>query len=164
MTRRLFLFLALLASQAVLAQQYRWVDENGGVHYTDTPPPPTAKSGERKKLKGGNAIGSQTSYELEQALKTAPVTLYSHPACKDLCQLARDVLNKRGVPFTEVSATDEAKLEQLRRVSGGTAVPVLVVGGRVETSVSADAYSQALDLAGYPKPGVVPARNQPAPR
>ena len=162
MTRALFVLFALLASQAALAQQYRWVDENGGVHYTDTPPPPTAKSGERKKLKG-NAVGSQTSYELEQALKTAPVTLYSHPECKDLCQLARDVLNKRGVPFTEVSATDEAKLEQLRRVSGSTRVPVLVVGGQVETSVSADAYSQALDLAGYPRPGVVPARKQAAP-
>src|SRR5690349_22271923 len=102
MMRRLLLVLALLASQAALAQQYRWLDENGGVHYTDTPPPPTAKSGERKKLKG-NAVGSQTSYELERALKTAPVTLYSHPDCKDLCQLAREVLNKRGVPFTEVS-------------------------------------------------------------
>ena len=162
MRRRVFL-LALLASQAAFAQQYRWLDENGGVHYTDTPPPPTAKSGERKKLKG-NAVGSQTSYELERALKTAPVTLYSHPDCKDLCQLARDVLNKRGVPFTEVSATDEAKLEQLRRVSGGTRVPVLVVGRQVETSVSADAYSQALDLAGYPKSGVVPPGNQAAPR
>ena len=92
------------------------------------------------------------------------MTLYSHPDCKDLCQLARDVLNKRGVPFTEVSATDEAKLEQLRRVSGGTRVPVLVVGRQVETSVSADAYSQALDLAGYPKSGVVPPGNQAAPR
>jgi len=163
MRRGLLLLLALLASQAALAQQYRWLDENGGVHYTDTPPPPTAKSGERKKFKG-NAVGSQTSYELEQALKTAPVTLYSHPDCKDLCQLAREVLNKRGVPFSEVSATDEAKLEQLRRVSGGTRVPVLVVGGQVETSVSADAYSQALDLAGYPKPGVAPARKQEAPR
>jgi len=163
MRRGLLLLLALLASQAALAQQYRWLDENGGVHYTDTPPPPTAKSGERKKFKG-NAVGSQTSYELEQALKTAPVTLYSHPDCKDLCQLAREVLNKRGVPFSEVSATDEAKLEQLRRVSGGTRVPVLVVGGQVETSVSADAYSQALDLAGYPRPGVVPARKQEAPR
>ena len=163
MRRGLLLLLALLASEAALAQQYRWLDENGGVHYTDTPPPPTAKSGERKKFKG-NAVGSQTSYELEQALKTAPVTLYSHPDCKDLCQLAREVLNKRGVPFSEVSATDEAKLEQLRRVSGGTRVPVLVVGGQVETSVSADAYSQALDLAGYPRPGVVPARKQEAPR
>ena len=162
MTRGLVLFLALLATHAAFAQQYRWIDENGRVHYTDTPPPPTAKSGERKKFKG-NAVGSQPSYELEQALKTAPVTLYSHPECKDLCQLARDVLNKRGVPFTEVSATDEAKLEQLRRVSGSTRVPVLVVGGQVETSVSAEAYSQALDLAGYPKPGVVPARKQAAP-
>jgi glutaredoxin len=160
--RSLLVLFAVLAAQGVLAQQYRWIDEKGGVHYSDTLPPPTAKSAERKKLKG-NAVGSQTSYGLEQALKSAPVTLYSHPECKDLCQMARDVLNKRGVPFTEVSATDEAKLEQLRRVSGATRVPVLVVGSQVQTSVSADAYSQALDLAGYPRPGVVPSRKQAAP-
>jgi glutaredoxin len=160
--RGILILLVLLAAQAALAQQYRWVDEKGRVHYSDTPPPPTAKSAQKKNLKA-NSIGSQPNFELSQAMKSAPVTLYSHPDCKDLCDMAREVLNKRGVPFTEVSATDEAKLEQLRRVSGGMKVPVLVVGRQVETNVSAEAYNQALDLAGYPKAGVVPPRSQSAP-
>ena len=160
--RAFLIVTGMLAAQAVCAQQYRWLDENGRVHYSDTPPPPFARSAQKKNLKA-NSIGSQPNFELSQAVKSAPVTLYSHPDCKDLCDMARDVLNKRGVPFTEVSATDEAKLEQLRRVSGGMKVPVLVVGSQVETSVSADAYNQALDLAGYPKAGVAPARSQKAP-
>jgi glutaredoxin len=162
MMRLLLALAVLLAAQLAAAQQYRWVDENGRVHYTDTPPPPTAKDVQRKRMKG-NAVGAQESYELDAAMKSSPVTLYSHPDCKDLCQIARDVLNKRGVPFTEVSAIDDAKQEELRRVSGGTRVPVLVVGNQVETTVSAAAYNQALDLAGYPKAGVARARNQAAP-
>ena len=160
--RSLVIVIAAFAAQAALAQQYRWLDEQGRVHYTDTPPPPTARSVQKKNLKA-NAVGAQPNYELAQAMKTSPVTLYSHPECRETCQLARDVLNKRGVPFSEVSATDDAKLEQLRRVSGGVNVPVLVIGRQVATIPNADAYNDALDLAGYPKVGVVAARNQAAP-
>jgi len=157
----LFLGLALAAITAA-AQQYRWVDEQGRVHYTDTPPPPSAKGAQKKNLKG-NAVGAQDSYELSKARQESPVTLYTHPDCKDACQLARDVLNKRGVPFTEVQTFDPQGLEKLKAVSGGITVPVLVVGSLVEKSVSESAFNNALDVAGYPRPGVAKARDQKAP-
>ena len=160
---RTFALLAIAAwAAAALAQQYRWVDEKGRVHYTDTPPPPSAKSAQKKNLRG-NAVGAQESFELSQAVKSAPVTLYSAPECQDLCQMARDVLNKRGIPFAEVSVTDEAKIAELKRVSGGMRVPVMVIGAQVETNVNPDAYNRALDLAGYPRAGVAASRNQAAP-
>ena len=108
MKRALLAVTALLAAQLAAAQQYRWTDENGRVHYTDTPPPASAKEVQKKRMTG-NAVGAQGSYDLATARKNSPVTLYSHPDCKEICQQARDVLNKRGVPFTEVSADDEAK-------------------------------------------------------
>jgi glutaredoxin len=157
----LALLLALAAATSVSAQQYRWLDEKGRVHYTDTAPPPSARNAQKKNLRG-NAVGQQQSYELSQAMKASPVKLYSHPDCKDPCQRARDVLNRRGVPFTEISAVDD-KLDELKRVSGSTSVPVLVVGSQVETSPTAEAYDQALNLAGYPAPGVVPPGKQAAP-
>jgi glutaredoxin len=155
--------IALLLSVAALTaqgQQYRWVDEKGRVQYTDTPPPPTAKDVQRKNFKG-NTVGAQPSYELSRAIREAPVTLYTHPICKEQCQLARDVLNKRGVPFSEVVADNSDRVDQLKQVSGGTGVPVLVVGGQVEKMVSAEAYNRALDIAGYPPAGVAPARTEP---
>jgi glutaredoxin len=158
----LSLLVALLVAGGALAQQYRWVDEKGRVHYSDTPPPPSAKSAQKKNLKG-NAVGTQPNYELTQAIKNSPVKLYSHPDCKQSCQTVRDTLNKRGVPFSEISAADNAGLAELRRVSGGESVPVLLVGNQVETSLSIDSINRALDLAGYPKAGVVPARSQAAP-
>jgi len=162
MLRSIVILVTVLGAGVAVAQQYRWVDDKGRVHYSDTPPPASAKSAQKKNLKG-SAIGQQPNYELSQAMKSSPVTLYSHPDCTEYCQMVRELLNRRGIPFTEISATDEAKLAQLKRVSGAMKVPVLVVGAQVETTISADAFNQALDLAGYPRAGVVPTRNQSAP-
>ena len=116
--KALLLVLAMLAASAAWAQQYRWVDEKGRVHYTDTPPPPSAKSAQKKNLKG-NELGQQPSYELTQAIRNAPVTLYTFADCKDLCQMARDVLNRRGVPFKEKLISNQQMLDELKQVSGG---------------------------------------------
>jgi len=39
MKRALFVLVLAAAAGGALAQQYRWVDENGGVRYGDVPPP-----------------------------------------------------------------------------------------------------------------------------
>ena len=150
---------ALLAfvAAAAQAQQYRWVDEKGRVQYTDTPPPASARNVQKKNFQG-NSVAAQPSYALTRATRQAPVTLYTHPVCKEQCQLARDVLNKRGVPYSEVVASERDKVEELKKVSGGDAVPVLVVGADVVMTVSAQAYNQALDRAGYPSASLTPVR------
>ena len=152
----------MVMASAAWAQQYRWVDENGRVHYTDTPPPPSAKSAQKKNLKGSE-LGQQESYEMMQAVRKAPVTLYTFTECQAPCQMARDVLNKRGVPFREKQVSSQQMLDELQKVSGGTNVPVLVVGTQVEKNASPDAFNQALDNAGYPRAGIAKARNQQAP-
>ena len=145
-----FLVAGFFCASAALAQQYRWVDDKGRVHYTDTPPPPAAKSVEKKNLKG-NAVGEQTNTQLAKASNESPVKLYSHPDCKAPCDKAREILGKRGVPFSEVSVVDQARYDELKKLAGDGQVPVLVVGKRVETSPSESAYNEALDEAGYPR-------------
>lgn len=157
---RLLLLLSVAATAS--AQPYRWIDEKGRVQYSDTPPPAGAKGVQKKRLRD-NVIGGQGSYELDNAMRESPVTLYSHPDCKDQCQVARDTLNKRGIPFKEVVVDDQPKQDELRRVSGGINVPVMVIGAEVETTISAQAYDRALDLAGYPRAGVARPRDQAAP-
>jgi glutaredoxin len=144
------LLLTALAMTAAQAQPYRWIDEKGRVQYTDTLPPASAKKVEKVKLHE-NAIGRQPSYELTRAAREAPVKLYTHPICKEPCQLARELLGKRGVPFAEVVASDPDKLDELQKLSGASDVPVLVVGDQVEKRLSAEAYDHALDSAGYPR-------------
>src|SRR2546430_17479191 len=109
----------MLAASAAWAQQYRWVDEKGHVHYTDTPPPPSAKSAEKKNLKG-NELGQQESYEMMQAVRKAPGTLYTFTACQAPCQMERDVLHKRGVPFREKKVSGQPMVDEAQKVRGGT--------------------------------------------
>ena len=77
---------------AAHAQPYRWIDEKGRVQYSDTPPPAGAKGVQKKRLQD-NAVGGQGSYELDKAMRESPVTLYSHPDCKQQCQIARRELH-----------------------------------------------------------------------
>ena len=158
----LLLLVVMVMANAAWGQQYRWVDEKGRVHYTDTPPPPSAKDAQKKNLKGSE-LGQQESYEMMQAVRKAPVTLYTFTECQAPCQMARDVLNKRGVPFREKQVSSQQMLDELQKVSGGTNVPVLVVGTQIEKNASPDAFNQALDNAGYPRAGVAKPRNQQAP-
>jgi glutaredoxin len=152
-----------VAAGTALAQQYRWTDQNGQIHYTDTPPPPSAKD-VRKKGSAAPKAGTPTvPYDLEKAQKDAPVTLYTHPTCTDTCQFARNLLNRRGVPFNEVVVATNQALEDLKKLSGNNHVPVLTVGTRIEKDVSEAAYNALLDAGGYPKAGMLPPRKQAAP-
>jgi glutaredoxin len=89
--------------------------------------------------------------------------LYTSPPCKDICQQARDLLNKRGIPFKEIQVWDEATNEELKKVSGGNEVPAILVGRTVQRGFEPSSYDALLDSAGYPKEGVLPARSQKAP-
>jgi glutaredoxin len=162
--RALAAILISTAAFAALAQQlYRWTDEKGRVHITDTPPPASARDVQRPKPGASGAIGLQQPYELAQAMKNYPVTLYTSPGCKGPCDAARALLNKRAVPFREVQVWDEPSNEELKRVSGANDVPTLVVGRSVHRGYEPGAYEALLDSARYPRAGLLPPGRQTAP-
>ena len=152
----------LLPSFPSDAQQYKWVDENGKVHYTGTPPPLSAKSVEKKSFKG-SVVDSVTPFALTRAAKNSPVTMYTSPPCGDACNKARDALNKRGIPFKEVQVWDEDTSAEIRRISGSSEVPVLLVGRSMQKGFEQSAFDRLLDIAGYPPLGIVPAGKLAAP-
>ncbi len=165
---KLRLVLALLvgfAAGAAQAQQlYRWTDEKGRVHVTDTPPPASAKGVQTKKPVAEPTSEPQ-SFELMRAQKDFPVVLYTSPPCKGACDQARTALNKRGIPFKEVIVYDEGSQEQLQKLAGSSdIVPVLVVGRSVQKGFEQAAFDALLDAAGYPKSGTLPPRAQAAPK
>src|SRR5687767_6267318 len=90
---RAALALALtLAASAASAQIYRWTDEKGKVHITDTPPPPGAKNVQKHRPpSAAQAAEERDPYVLQLARKNAPVTLYSTPGCEP-CNAARKLL------------------------------------------------------------------------
>ena len=165
-TRIIATLLLMLAAATAAAQQlYRWTDDKGRVHITDTPPPPSAKGVQKKAYQPGAAAteSSPTPYELSAAMKEYPVTLYTSPVCKEPCAEARAALNKRGVPFKEVQVWEAESNEELKKVSGANQVPTLVVGRSVHKGFDQSAYDALLDSARYPRAGILPARAQAAP-
>lgn len=141
---------ALFASTAA-AQMYRWVDKDGKVHYTDTPPPATAAKQVEKRTSTPSVVQSTTPYAVQEAAKKFPAVLYTHSSCKDPCAAARDLLAKRGVPFREIAVTDEKTRAELKKASGGEEVPVLTLGTRPTVGFETETWQSALDGAGYPR-------------
>jgi glutaredoxin len=163
--RALIALFALAAAVAASAQQqlYRWTDETGRVHITDTPPPASARNVQQKKAAANTAGAVQQPYELAQATRDFPVTLYTSSNCNAPCADARALLNRRAVPFKEVQVLDQKSSEELKRVSGGDDVPTLVVGRSVHRGYAQAGYDALLDAARYPRAGLLPPRAQAAP-
>lgn len=156
-----------VASFAASAQQlYRWVDKNGKVTYSQDPPPAGAAAKvEQKRLQSSVVETGGLTYEVQQAVKSFPVTIYTGPDCAEPCKNARALLSKRGVPFKEIAVVDEKGLAELKKVSGKEQVPVLLVGRTIATGFEDSQWNGALDLVGYPKsaPPLPPAKAAPAP-
>ena len=161
--RALIAILLFAAALPAGAQLYRWTDESGKTHFTDTPPPPKAKN--VKKRSGAAPSGDANAplpFALQQAMNTAPVTLYTTPGC-EACGEARKLLNGRGIPFKEVSVNSEAQLAELKNAVGSNSVPALIVGANVLKGFEEGRYHSALDSAGYPKSGILRPRDQAEP-
>lgn len=156
------LVLAFGGTMALAQSLYRWTDDQGRTHLTDTPPPASARNIQKKAAAAAKTSTPPAPFALTQAQRNFPVVLYTSPGCKEGCSLARSLLNKRGIPFKEVQVWDEDTNAELKRVSGGSEVPVLVVGRSTQRGFEAGAYEGLLDTAGYPKTGL-PAGTQVAP-
>ena len=163
----LALVFAATACSAAAQQLYRWTDENGRVHVSDIPPLTGAKDRRVTKLAASTGAPARPNaavpYALDLAMKQYPVTLYTSPNCAGPCELARGLLNKRGVPFKEVQVWEEEGNAELKRISGKNQVPALKVGASAFSGFESGGYNAMLDSAGYPHAGVLPARAQAAP-
>ncbi len=153
------LFLVLLsACGGAQADHYRWVDADGKVNYSDQPPPANIKEVEKIKATGGKPGDTPLPYALQQAVTNFPVTLFISE-CGDACTHARELLAKRGIPYTEMDATDPSAQDELRKLTGGILeVPVLKVGRDTTRGFEEAKWNTSLDAAGYPQTAVIPPR------
>ncbi len=147
------LLLILLSLPAMAGTLYRWTDAQGKVHYTDQPPPASAKSSTQKTYKSGDKDGA-ASPEMQQARLKNPLTLYATATCGVHCERAKAHLARRGIPYAskDPSASVDAN-EELRKGGSQARVPTLMIGSEKLEGYAEAAWDAALDKAGYPPAG-----------
>ena len=148
---------------------YKWTDKDGKVHFSDAPPPDDAKDALERRMGGGGPDDSNLPYATQQAAKKNPVSIFVSGDCGDDCEQARDLLEKRGVPYTERDAVNNAAdKEELKKLVGALYVPTLAIGDKPLKGFEAEQWNAALDSAGYPRTrlpgGGSMRRNPPAPK
>jgi glutaredoxin len=151
---RVVLVSALAAACGAQAQTnvYRWVDKDGKVQFSDSPPPADAKNVTQKRIAVGSDDDSLLPYGLQVAMKRNPITMYTATDCGSACGRARDLLAKRGIPFAEKNAqTNAADAEALKKIAGSLDVPFLLIGSSQLKGYEEDTWNAALDSAGYPR-------------
>lgn len=149
------------ASQSTV---YRWVDKDGKVHFSDTPPPQDVKASSQRRMGGGYVETENLPYATQLATRKNPVVLYTGADCGEPCNQGRELLAKRGVPFSERDAQGNAEAQEaLKKLVGALEVPVLMVGENKVKGYEESQWQSALDGAGYPRtrlPGQAPAPNR----
>lgn len=136
------------------AQMFKWKDEKGVVHFSDTPPPASAKQVNVKSFSGVDG-GTPLPYELAQSARNHPVTLYTMVGCGP-CDQGRNLLLARGVPFSEKTVNTPDDQDRLKAAGGSTTLPLLTVGPVKLSGFQEDAWGAALTNADYPMQSRLP--------
>lgn len=124
-------------------------DKDGSTYFADRCPPGSARLGE-KEVRGGPR--RDAAAELAEVAKSHPVVLYSVADC-DACDLVRQQLKRRNIPYTEkdVGADQLDNQQALKAVGNGNlTVPTVAIGTRAFAGYSRAALDLGLDEAGYP--------------
>ena len=146
------------------AAMYKWVDAQGRVQYSDTPPPAGTKNVQEHKVVRNTIATAGAPFAVQDAAKRNPVTLWMHD-CGDLCNQARNHLASRGIPYTVRNPARVSEQEAWKKLSAGdNAVPLLMIGAQSIRGFDESAWNEALDQAGYPRgaPAIKPQAIPPA--
>ncbi len=148
--KRAALLLMLLTASVAQAQMYKWKDDKGVTHFTDTPPPATAKKAEMKNYNTGGTGGVELPPELAQVVRARPVVLYTSSICGVGCDKARTMLAARGIPYREKTVNTPEDSEALRKAGSDGQLPLLLIGRAKQIGFEQGAWDSALTEAGYP--------------
>ncbi|UTY58149.1 glutaredoxin family protein [Massilia sp. erpn] len=153
--------LLLLAAGTAGAQMYKWKDAKGVTHYSDTPPPASAKQAEIKNF--NSAPGADLPALLAEVARSHPVVLYTAADCA-ACAEGRALLQARGIPYSEKTVSTVEDHAVLKKAGSAGQLPLLLVGQNKQIGFETATWDGLLNSAGYPANSALPPgyRNPPA--
>ena len=159
----LTLVVFLLSFGTSSAEIYSWEDENGVVHYSDTPPAHITEWETKEEATGDesqqNDQNQQYEYnpeliseildeledDSEDDSEPGPsVELYITSWCT-YCHKAKAFFRSKGIEYTEYNIEKDAEAAQrMRSYTKSRAVPFAIINGRMIQGYSSAAYERAL--------------------
>jgi len=135
----------LLLSPAAHADLYKWVDQNGKIHYGDSPP----ENVQLKKITGNVSSFSSVSVEtfvydpklITRRKKSREVIMYSTSWC-GVCKKAKRYFKSKNIPFTEYDIEKSEKAAREFKKLRGRGVPVILVGDQRMNGFSAKNFDR----------------------
>lgn len=141
------LLISLFVSNGFAVTVSECVDAQGHRSFSDRCLPEAKKVNELKVTGSAHAPSPTVSEIAERH----PVTLYAVPKC-DACELVRNLLEHRKVPYTEKNVSENPDLQkELKDRAGALTVPTLFVDNKPMTGYNEQQIDSALTAAGYPE-------------
>jgi glutaredoxin-like YruB-family protein len=164
------IFIYILALGISSAEIYKWVDENGVTHYSDSPTQDTLEptATEEDEIQSADPAPANTpplpdetqkgalnsdifdildetqDQEEEVAANTPNVEIYETSWC-GYCKKAKDFFRSKGIDFVAYDIEqDQEAARRMRSLTNRRAVPYVVINGQGIQGYSVAAYEQAL--------------------
>lgn len=159
MTMALLLIAILFAAASALADMYKWVDEKGVVHFSDTPPktekdvetyetstyqePPPKPAGIESEATPSPTPEKKAASE---PVRNNKVEIFTTSWCR-YCKDAIAFLKANRIDYQQYDIEKDPQAAQRMRSLGGTGgVPFAVINGNKIYGYSAGSYKRALGL------------------
>ena len=164
------IFIYILALGISSAEIYKWVDENGVTHYSDSPTQDTLEptATEEDEIQSADPTPANTpplpdetpkgalnsdifdildetqDQEEEVAANTPNVEIYETSWC-GYCKKAKDFFRSRGIDFVTYDIDrDQQARSRMQSLTSRMAVPFVVINGQGVPGYNVTAYEQAL--------------------
>lgn len=145
--RNWLLVLLLFAVTPLAAGElYKWIDEDGTVHFSDRKPAEDAERVDLEPLNVADPVNTDTAADAAapgagDADTGAMVTMYSTSWC-GYCKKARRYFDAEGIPFREHDIEKSRAARRAYDRLGGGGVPLIKVGDRTMNGFSVGGFER----------------------
>ena len=132
--KRLLIIWLVLSAPASQAEMYRWVDENGQVHYSDSNP------GDAETY---SPPESNVADPFTQGSGPPTIRIYTAEWCSS-CKRAKRYMQEKGIAFVEYDIEKDPHGRNEFRMLGGRGVPLITVGDQKMQGFTPARFEQML--------------------
>jgi glutaredoxin len=135
----LLFFVSLLFTATATGEIYKWIDQQGNIHFTDRPP---ANEITEKIEVEINSYTSPKIIDLDRLFgKSNKLVMYSTAWC-GYCKKARDYFNSNNIAFDEYDIENTNKGKRDYKKLGGSGVPIILMGNKRMNGFSVNKFKR----------------------